>query len=155
MLTIKKDKILDSSQQLANKERSLNLELLNKNKSPSIPKSLSTPSDLQLIGKRTHIASNQPVEQKQILIIEQKETKAKTRIMHQNKMNPVMKSDIIAKSPQNRGTRTKNSPENSSSPTFYKGDILGVSVRLGGLKLQPTRAMLPHNPLWPVLTEQN
>ncbi|MGB0208068.1 MAG: hypothetical protein ACPGAM_08765, partial [Candidatus Puniceispirillaceae bacterium] len=54
LLTIKKDKILDSSQQSANKERSLNRELLNKNKSSSVPKFLSNPSDLRLIGKRAH-----------------------------------------------------------------------------------------------------
>ena len=65
LLTIKKDKILDGSQQLEHQERSLNRELLNKNKSSSVPKFLSTPSDLRLIGKRTHIASNQEIEQKQ------------------------------------------------------------------------------------------
>ena len=112
LLTIKKDKILKSSQQLSYKERSLNRELLNKNKDSSVPKFLSTPSDLRLIEKRTHIASNQEIEQKQILIIEQRETKTKKRIMHQNEMNPVINSDIIAKSPQNRGTRKKNSPKN-------------------------------------------
>ena len=51
------------------------------------------------------------------------------------------------KSPQNRGTRTKNSPENLSSPTFYKGDILGASVRLGGSKLQSNKSDSPSQPL--------
>ena len=146
LLTIKKDKILDSSQQLANKERSLNRELLNKNKSSSVPKFLSTPSDLRLIGKRTHIASNQEIEQKQILIIEQRETKTKKRIMHQNEMKPVMDSEIIARSPQKRSTRTRNFAENLSSPTFYEGDILGASVRPGGLKLQTNQSGSPSQP---------
>ena len=147
LLTIKKDKIPDSSQQLANKERSLNIELLNKNKSSSIPKYLLTPSDLQLIGKRTHRASNQPTEQKQILIIEQRETKTKTRIMHQNKMKPVMDSEIIERSQQKRSTRTRNFAENLSSPTFYEGDILGASVRPGGSKLQTNQSSSPLQPL--------
>ena len=147
LLTINKDKILDSSQQLANKERSLNRELLNKNKSSSVPKFLSTPSDLRLIGKRTHIASNQEIEQKQIFIIEQRETNTKKRIMHQNEMKPVMDSEIVARSPQKRSTRTRNFAENLSSPTFYEGDILGASVRPGGLKLKTNHSGSPSQPL--------
>ena len=147
LLTIKKDKILGSSQQLANNERSLNPELLDKNNGSSVPKFLSTPPDLQLIEKQIQIVSKQKIEQNQILIIEQREAGTKKRIVHQNEMNPVINSDIIAKSPQNRGTRTKNSPENLSSPTFYKGDILGASVRLGGSKLQSNKSDSPSQPL--------
>ena len=147
LLTIKKDKILDSSQQLANKERSLNRELLNKNKSSSVPKILSTPSDLRLIGKRAHVVSNQEIEQKQILIIEQRETKTKKRILHQNEMKPVMDSEIIARSPQKRSTKKRNLAENLSSPTFYEGDILGASLRPGGLKLQTNHSGSPSQPL--------
>ena len=67
--------------------------------------------------------------------------------MHQNEMKPVMDSEIIARSPQKRSTKKRNLAENLSSPTFYEGDILGASVRPGGLKLQTNHSGSPSQPL--------
>ena len=129
LLERKQQKIVGSFQKLANKDSSLNYELLKNNKSSSMPDVLSASPDLPLIAKQTFVSSQKEYEQQKILIIDRQKTAINKGITSYDEFRPIKNGGNLARLPQNKRQNVQAPPIETSSPIRYKGDILGASSR--------------------------